>query len=182
MWQNKQESGCEYCTLTQTEQGFQLLGFVLQAIDNQPGRIEYQVVCDQAWRTRAVMLDCTMGASQRTLQLTVDDQQRWWQAGSELAECAGLIDIDLAVTPSTNTLPIRRLQLAVGENSSVTAAWVRFPELTIQPLAQRYTRLAEYRYQYLSIDHHYQAELEVDELGLVIQYGDWFERVATQAL
>ncbi len=91
-------------------------------------------------------------------------------------DLAGCIDVDLGITPSTNTLPIRRLNLQVGESADVTAAWVRFPELTVEPLAQRYTRLDERRYRYESTTG-FSAELEVDELGLVVRYGDIWERV-----
>ena len=93
----------------------------------------------------------------------------------ELAEC---IDADLGISPSTNTLPIRRLNLAVGESRELTAAWVRFPELTVEPLAQRYTRLAERRYRYESTVSGFTAELEVDDLGLVISYENIWQRVA----
>ena len=34
-----------------------------------------------------------------------------------------------AVTPATNTLPIRRLNLQIGGSKSVIAAWVKFPDL-----------------------------------------------------
>jgi len=93
----------------------------------------------------------------------------------DLADC---VDVDLGISPSTNTLPIRRLNLAVGESRELTAAWVRFPELTVEPLAQRYTRLAERRYRYESIVSGFTAELEVDDLGLVINYEGIWRRVA----
>jgi hypothetical protein len=89
--------------------------------------------------------------------------------------------VDLAVTPSTNTLPIRRLDLAVGEGRDVVAAWVRFPGLTIEPLPQRYVRIAEHQYRYESRGGEFTAELEVDTLGVVVRYGSFWERVAVVA-
>ena len=53
--------------------------------------------------------------------------------------------MDLSATPSTNTLPIRRLALDVGASREVRAAWIRFPSCEIAPLPQRYTRLADRR-------------------------------------
>ncbi len=90
----------------------------------------------------------------------------------------GLVDVDLGFTPATNTLPIRRLTRAVGEAVDVTAAWVRFPELTVEPLPQRYVRLDERRYRYASSGGAFVAELEVDDLGLVVRYEGGWERVA----
>jgi hypothetical protein len=169
----------DHCTLSQTAQGYQFNGTVVQSMDGQPARIEYQIVLDQHWQTRRVTVNATIGGQQRQLALTVDDQQRWWQDGIELAQCAGLLDVDLGVTPATNTLPMRRLAMAVGERRAVTAAWMSFPEMVMEPLPQHYTRLAEQRYLYESPD--FRAELAVDDLSLIVQYGDWFERITTQS-
>jgi uncharacterized protein len=99
-------------------------------------------------------------------------------AAMEIPAVAGCLDVDLAFTPATNLLPLRRLGLAVGESREMTAAWVRFPDLSVEPLAQRYTRLDEHRVRYESLGGAFTAELEVDELGLVVTYPPLWERVA----
>ena len=96
----------------------------------------------------------------------------------DLEALHGLIDVDLGFSPVTNTLPIRRLDPAIGEAVAVTAAWVRFPELTIEPLPQRYIRLAERRYRYESAGGAFVAEIEVDDLGLVTAYEGGWRRIA----
>lgn len=85
-------------------------------------------------------------------------------------------DIDLSVTPSTNTIPIRRLALDIGGSEEVIAAWVRFPELTVEPLRQLYTRLDAKRYRYESVRSGFAAELEVDDAGLVVTYPHLWQR------
>ena len=67
----------------------------------------------------------------------------------DLSALHGLVDVDLGFSPVTNTLPIRRLDPAIGEAVVVTAAWV-VSRATIEPLPQRYIRLAERRYRYES--------------------------------
>ena len=62
------------------------------------------------------------------------------------------------------------------QSRAVTAAWVRFPELTVEPLPQEYLRLEERRYRYSSAGGRFVAELEVDEHGLVTTYGDIWAR------
>jgi hypothetical protein len=56
---------------------------------------------------------------------------------------------------------------------------VRFPELTIEPLPQRYIRLADWRYRYESAGGAFVAEIEVDDLGLVTHYEGGWRRIAT---
>ena len=90
----------------------------------------------------------------------------------------GCHDVDLALTPATNTLPIRRLNLQVGSSESVVAAWVKFPDLTVQPLSQRYTRMTKDTYRYES-NTGFSAEIVVDDLGLVASYPGGWERIAS---
>jgi hypothetical protein len=84
---------------------------------------------------------------------------------------AGCVDIDLGWSPSTNTIPIRRLNLRVGARSGpLTMAWVRFPDLTLGPLGQDYECLEERRYRYTSRGGGFRAIIEVDDEGLVVEY------------
>jgi uncharacterized protein len=101
----------------------------------------------------------------------------WCCSGQEVAEVRGCLDADLSVTPATNPLPIGRLDLGIGKSKSVTAAWVKFPELELQPLIQRYIRTAKNTHRYES-DTGFSAEILVDDLGLVTSYPGGWERIA----
>lgn len=114
------------------------------------------------------------------LRLRREPSGRWLADGRELESCRGALDVDLGVTPSTNTSAIRRLELTMGASAELTATWVRFPELSIEPLPQRYTRLGECTYRYESLrggEVVFQALLEVDGTGLVERYEGLFERI-----
>ncbi|HEV8365523.1 MAG TPA: putative glycolipid-binding domain-containing protein, partial [Gemmatimonadaceae bacterium] len=79
-----------------------------------------------------------------------------------------------AFTPATNTLPIRRLALTVGESTDVSAAWLRFPAMTLERLEQRYTRIGDSTYRYESAGGQFMRELTVTPDGLVHEYqGLW---------
>jgi uncharacterized protein len=91
-------------------------------------------------------------------------------------ELAGALDVDLGFTPATNTQPIRRIGLEVGESASVRSAWLRFPELRLEPLEQTYTREAEqsFRYRALVDGEPFIARLDTDAFGRVLRYeGLW---------
>jgi hypothetical protein len=107
------------------------------------------------------------------MQITVDHERRWRLDERELENVRGCEFVDLGVTPSTNTLPIRGLDLPIGGGHEFVAAWIRFPDLAMLPLRQRYTRSSERVYRYESLVNgktNFMAELEVDEHGLVIDY------------
>ena len=91
-----------------------------------------------------------MGDAGVEIMLSVDSSGRWRLNGVEQPQVDGCIDVDLNFSPSTNLLPIRRVGLAVGERASVRAAWLRFPEFTLEPLEQIYERVGETAWRYES--------------------------------
>ena len=111
------------------------------------------------------------GFAQRTLTLARDAKGGWTRDGAAVKALKGCIDVDLGCSPSTNTLPIRRLRLAVGATKTIQAAWVQFPSLEVVKAKQTYTRLDEFTYRYASGT--FEAELVVDEDGVVAQYAEW---------
>jgi hypothetical protein len=94
--------------------------------------------------------------------------------GSKLWEVTGCDDVDFEFSPSTNTLPIRRLNLGVGESTAVRAAWLRFPSLALEPFEQTYTRTGETTYRFESGDGRFTRDLTVNDAGFVLDYpGLW---------
>lgn len=161
----------EHCTLAVRGGGLSLIGTVLGSEEGVPIRIEYRVLADGAGLTSAVHVRDLRGFDQRTLTVERSTKGVWTVDGVPAKALKGCTDIDLGCSPSTNTLPIRRLRLGVGASSTIQAAWVRFPALEVVKAAQTYTRLDEFTYRYTSGD--FTAALTVDEDGLVAQYGDW---------
>jgi hypothetical protein len=177
MWQRTDALGLEYCTLATRPDGATLSGTVLAAPDDVPMRLVYAVRCDDAWRTTTAAIDLHHAGVHTRVELACDDTLRWYLGGEHLPELDGCEDVDLSATPSTNTLPIRRLALEVGASRDVLAAWIRFPSCEIAPLPQRYTRLGDRRFRYESRGGAFVAELEVDAHGLVIDYPPAWSRV-----
>ena len=107
------------------------------------------------------------------IKITVD-AHRWTLNGVEKAAVNGCVDLDLNFSPATNLLPIRRLNLEIGQQAEVSAAWLRFPSFELEPLAQVYTRLDEFTYRYSSGGGSFVRELTVNEVGFVTDYpGLW---------
>src|SRR5688572_30098094 len=177
LWTRRDRLSVEYFQLSHSAEDIRLSGTVITVHDGKPLRIQYVVLCDPSWTTRAVRIDLTHDTATSNLALIVDDHRRWWSEGKELAAVSGCLDVDISLSPSTNTLPIRRLSLAHAERSDVVAAWIRFPDLAVEPLPQRYVRTGENLYRYASDGGAFTADIEVDELGLVVRYPPLWERV-----
>ena len=161
----------EHCTLTLRDSGLSLVGTVLGAEGGLPVRTEYRILTDAAGLTSAVSVRDLRGFEQRTLALARDAKGNWTVDGAPVRALKSCTDVDLGCSPATNTLPIRRLRLAVGASHTIRAAWVRFPELVVEKAGQTYTRLDEFTYRYASGT--FEAELTVDDDGLVAGYAVW---------
>jgi hypothetical protein len=161
----------ETCTLTVRDAGLSLVGTVIGAEGGLPVRIEYRVLAGGDGLTTAAHVRDLRGFETRTLALERNAKGSWTLNGAAARGLRGCTDLDLGVSPSTNTLPIRRLRLAVGASKTIKAAWVRFPELEVVKADQTYTRLEEFTYRYVSGT--FVGELTVDDDGLVAQYEVW---------
>lgn len=64
----------------------------------------------------------------------------------------------------------------VTTHKELSAVWVRFPELSIHALEQKYTRIQKDLYLYESIVSGYKAEIKVDHNCIVQSYESEWER------
>lgn len=177
VWRNLLLKGTDYCALWHTAEGWLLKGTVVGRLqDRRPMLANYEIHCDDNWLTHRVQVERTIGTDTKILRLEVENRGVWRNSGRVVPELRGCDDVDLSVTPATNTLPIRRLDLHIGKSEPVVAAWVKLPELIVQPLSQRYTRLTKDSYRYQS-DTGFTAEIVVDDLGLVTTYPGGWERI-----
>ena len=147
--------------------------------EDGPFRFTYRLNWDASWQLRDAELHLTTERSTRSLILQTDGQGHWRHGdGQSFAELDGCRDIDIWPTPFTNTFPIRREPMAVGERRQFLMAWVDASDLSVHPQPQAYTRLADRVYLFENLDGSgFQAELSVDEDDIVLDYPDLFRRV-----
>lgn len=176
LWRRHDLAGHEACRVLELRAGWQLDGAAVFVYERQTCRLDYMIECDAHWVTRAAVVKGWAGEHAIDLHLAHDGAGRWQYNGRRCDDVTGCLDIDLNFSPSTNLLPIRRCNLAIGDTAAVRAAWLRFPSFTLEPLEQSYTRLAAEHYRYESGGGQFVAELTVDALGLVMEYGKLWSR------
>jgi hypothetical protein len=174
LWQRVNGTGLERFELLRGPGSWTLKGTILTLGDRGPAEVVYELLCDAVWRTRHGFFLLRDQSGDRFLRV-IADNGRWFENGQKRKDLADCIDIDLGWSPSSNTLPIRRLGLKVGARSGqLVMAWIRFPELTIERLQQQYERVSERRYMYTSRGGSFKARIDVDEEELVLDYeGAW---------
>jgi hypothetical protein len=172
------DNSLEYATAQPLPGGVELAGSIVTLHSNIPLEVRYRIECDSRWRTRAVSIEQRLGLQCSTRALAVDEAGAWTeQQTGPVAGLAGCLDVDLELSPITNSLPIKRLNLAIGQMEEISAAWIRFPSLELVPARQSYERLSERTYRYRSLASGFTAEIEVDEMGLTVRYEGIWERI-----
>lgn len=180
-WRRLDVPGREDARIDPTPDGWRLAGALDVDESGVTARLRYTIHCDRRWRTVRAEVEGLVAERVVHVALAADGEGHWACDGAALPELAGALDVDLGFTPATNTLPIRRLDLAVGDVAPVQTAWLRFPALRLEPLAQTYTRLDErtYRYEAVVDGAPFVARLDTDALGRVVVYeGLWIAEEA----
>jgi hypothetical protein len=159
----------EACELELASDGLVAAGTQLGA-EPHPYRATYELDARGGWITRRLQVDVPSVGS---LDLRHDGEGRW----DGRPELDGALDCDLAYSPLTNLMPIRRHGLHERPGAvDFVMAWVSLPDLGVHRSAQRYEHVRPGLVRFSSGD--FAADLEVDADGLVVTYPQLARRVA----
>jgi uncharacterized protein len=177
IWNKQREGvGLEHLLLTERSADSVVLAF---DEERGPFRLTYRLTWDPSWQLRDAELVVATERFTRSLSLQTDGHGHWrHRDGQTIDDLNGCMDVDIWPTPFTNSFPIRREPMAIGEQRQFRVAWIFAPDLTVQAQPQAYTRLAGRLYLFENLDGTgFRAELPVDEDGIVLDYPELFRRV-----
>lgn len=183
-WTSVEEPGIEDVRIIHVAPNLTFTSTVIRLWEGLPLRATYELHCDATeWRVRELHIVAESEATgSHAVHLLADGVGGWRdEAGLTMAALQGCVDVDIMLTPLTNTLPIRRLALAPGESREINVVYVAAPDLAVRPFAQRYTRLDDanghHRYRYESLESGFTAVLPVDDDAIVIEYPGIWRRI-----
>ncbi len=184
LWRQLAGIGAEHLVLKMNG-GIHADSLAVGEIEGSAYRIRYEIDCDAAWNVQRLRIEDLLSGKVLALRRAAAD--RWGAAdGKALVELDGCTEVDIMITPFTNTLPIRRLNLKPGEARQITVIYVSVPGLEVSRAKQQYTCLSledsggVYRYE--SLKSGFTAELKADMDGLVVDYPSIFAMDAKRPL
>lgn len=181
LWRRLDVPGHDVATLQDRRSGLELRGAAVFHDQGGPTALNYRVRCDAEWRTTEATVDGWDGARSVQLGLVRVPSGDWTLNDVHCPDVHGCVDLDLSFTPATNLLPLRRLDLAVGQAAEVRSAWLEWPAGILTPLVQRYARRSAAEYDYeadLPGTTRFAGVLRVDPRGWVLDYaGLWTAEV-----
>jgi len=177
VWHGVEEWLAEHAQIDVLDDGVLATGVQL-GVAPEPYRVDYLLDVPHGWITRRLEVEASGAGWRRSLVLEHDGAGRWTADGQRLPEVDGALDCDLAFSPLTNVMPIRRSALHEHAGSEdFVMAWVSVPDLRVHASPQRYEHLRPGVVRYVSRDGDFTAELELDADGLVVRYPRLAERV-----
>lgn len=174
-WRTLYRPGLEVLDAQPVAQGWRVRSTLVQA-GEAAFSARYDWLLTPGWRT--IHLRLTLFAEQDTTLFIERAEGAGWRVnGQARADLEGCDEIDVSATPFCNTLAMRQMGDASQRNFSML--YVPLPSLQLRPFSQSYERLGPRRWRYAStgLSGDFQAELAVDEYGLVQQYQGLFEAV-----
>ncbi|HEX2192069.1 MAG TPA: putative glycolipid-binding domain-containing protein [Acidimicrobiales bacterium] len=159
-------------------------------------RLDYELRTGPAFVTDVLDVAVTGEGWTRRLRLARDDDGSWtWDTeehgeaplpppGGDAEEVKGALDCDLALSPLTNLMPIRRHLLHERPgHADFLMAWVSVPDLGLHPSEQRYEHVRRDAggsvVRFVGRDPDFVAELVLDRDGFVELYPELARRVRT---
>jgi hypothetical protein len=194
IWSGADSWRAEAAEIELEEDAIRARGVQLGA-EPMPYRLAYRLdATGPGFVTTSLQLEAAGDGWRRWLHLERGDQGEWSTevggdgevdlpaAGGDPDAFAEALDCDLAFSPLTNTMPIRRHRLDEREETETfLMAWVSVPDLSVTPSRQHYTHVrlrpdgATVRYE--SENRDFVAELEIDRDRLVIDYPGLAKRI-----
>lgn len=140
--------------------------------------IKYSLILSSDWRTKEVKVESSL-FDKGTINLKSDLNGGWFnEANERIPELNGCIDVDISVTPFTNTLPIRRLSDDLQKEQKIEVLFIDPLLGKYKKVSQQYLRLSSGLYHYEGASGNYRTKIAVDENGLVVTYPDLFKRLS----
>lgn len=172
IWRRRDEPGLEVFQLDSGPDGFSAVSTIVHAGEEAFG-LSYVWRLDPDMRTRDLDLRLT---SPTRREMRIERVGSGWRIdGRERPDLAGCDEVDLSATPFCNTLAMLLLK-ASGE---LTALYVDLPSMRVEPSKQRYAAFGHNRWRFFDLGaaKGFEADIEVDDHGLVVDYEGLFETV-----
>jgi uncharacterized protein len=177
VWKGLFQQMMEYCNVETTETDIRIDGTIVGFGEDIPFSISYDIITDRLWQVTALEMAVEKAGEYSWISLQRDPDGKWTQSGHARPEWAKCIDIDISLTPLTNTLPINRLQLEPNDRREIDVLYINIFKDEIKPVKQFYTKLGDDLYKYEGVFRDFTADIKVDEDGLVVDYPTLFSRI-----
>lgn len=178
LWRGREYFSLENCLVDDISNGVITKSTIVGYYQEKIYRVEYTIQTNSAWQTLSVEIDSRHDNHIQHFHFKGDGEGNWTENGKTLEAFAGCIDVDIPLTPFTNTLPINRLKLTKDQTQEIKVIYCDILEKQISAVRQKYTCISPTSYHYENVPNDFEATIEMDDSGFVVDYPYLFVRKA----
>lgn len=174
VWNGVAYNSIENCIVDFNSAGAAIRSVITGSYDKTPYVVRYAIHTNDKWHTIMVEVETQAFDKIQKHAYITDGNGHWFANRQQLPAFDHCTAIDISLSPFTNTLAIRQLNLAVGAHARIRVLYFDILEQQIRPVEQSYTRLAANSYKFETVPNDFEATITVDESGLVQNYPGLF--------
>ena len=176
LWTGIKYHSLENCIITITDDGADIKSSIIGCYNSVIYKLDSQITTNYLWETIFFTIKSQLNDIIKSTHFQSDGKGNWFINGKYIEKFNGCIDIDISLTPLTNTLPINRLNLSEKTNKQIQVLYVDILGQQTNPVHQKYTRISHNEYKYENVPNDFESIISVDEMGLVVKYPELFKR------
>ena len=176
LWTGIAYHSLENCVLTNSDESIDVNSVIVGTHDDKIYRVDYSIKINRNWESFFVEVKAQLSDKKEEINYHSDGRGNWTKNGVPVNESKGCIDIDISLTPFTNSLPINRLQWELNKPQQIKVLFFDILSQEIIPVQQRYTKLSNSEYKFENVPNDFEAIITVDESGMVVNYPELFVR------
>jgi hypothetical protein len=178
LWTGREYYSLENCLINESAAGADISSTIIGHYEEKIYKVEYHIKTNANWETIFFEIICRLNNQTQTISGESDGKGNWSKGGQPLEQFKGCIDIDISLTPFTNTLPIRRLQLQPRQSREIQVLYCNLLSAQTIRVRQQYTCVSTNIFRYENIPNDFEAAIQVDASGFVVDYPSLFVRTA----
>jgi hypothetical protein len=146
-------------------------------IHGKPVSLAYQITLTNNWYVKELTIQSSL-YDKSVIQLQSDLQGYWFDAdGNEMPTLQGCFDIDISLSPFTNSIPIKRLGEQLLQRTALDVVYIDLMAWECKKVSQYYTKKISEKYLYEGVFRNFQADLIYSKDGFIQHYPSLFDRL-----
>ena len=175
IWKGKIHNSLEYLNLTKQGDRFTAESKIIGASKQKIFCVSYHLQINSDWSIDQFDINYEVNNAKKNV-FGKRNAEIWVINGVNDTNFTHFNFIDISLTPFTNTQPIKNLNLNIGQQQEISVIYIDILANEIKPAKQKYTRVAERVYKYENIPNDFEANIIIDNFGLVEFYPLLFEK------
>lgn len=178
LWTGIEYYSLENCLVSSNNIGNEINSTIIGYYQNKIYTAEYFIKTNTQWEPLLLELKYRIDNQESALQLEKTTNNNWLLNNKPMNKFHDCIYIDISITPFTNTLPVNNLQLSLNERKKIKVIYINIFEQQVKQVEQIYQRLSATKYLYQNVPNDFEAEIDFDEFGFVVNYPQLFTKTA----